>query len=296
MIKLPKTKGEILLNENLAKYSWFQTGGNAEAIFKPANLDDLIYFLKNIDKSININVIGGGSNLLIRDGGIDGVIIVLKDNFKSICLKDNKIEVECGIINSKIFDFTKKNNIGGYEFLGTIPGTIGGAIRGNAGCNGSEIKDLLIDVDVIDVNGNTKTYKAEECNFEYRKNNLPNDLIFIKARLKASNKKDAQEIQKTYDEMLEKRKASQPIGVKTCGSTFKNPKEKPAWKVIQELGFQNKEIEGAKMSEKHANFMVNTGTATSKSLENLGEMIKKEALEKQNIQLEWEVKIIGKKI
>ena len=296
MINLPKTKGKILLNENLAKYSWFQTGGNAEAIFKPADLEDLIYFLKNIDKSIAVTVIGGGSNLLIRDGGVDGVVIVLKDNFKSINLRDNTIEVECGLLNSKIFDFAKKNNIGGYEFLGTIPGTLGGAIRGNAGCNGNEIKDLLISIDVLDLNGDIKTYKTEECSFEYRKNNLPDNLIFIKARLKADNKKDTQEIQKVYDEMLEKRKLSQPIGAKTCGSTFKNPKEKPAWKVIQELGFQNKEIEGAKMSEKHANFMINTGTATSKSLENLGEMIKKEALEKQNIKLDWEVKIIGKKI
>jgi len=292
---LPRVKGEILENTSLARYSWFQVGGNAEVAFKPADLDDLQNFLKNIDKNIPITVIGGGSNMLIRDGGVDGVVIILKDSFKNIELKNNTIEVECGVLNSKLYDFAKKNQIGNYEFIGTIPGTIGGAIRGNAGCYGSETKDILISVTAIDLNGNIKVFSKEECNFEYRKNNLPSDLIFIKAILKADTKKSMADIENTYNEMIQKRNSSQPQGVKTCGSTFKNMPDMPAWKIVQQLGYQGKEINGAKMSEKHANFMVNTGTATAKNLEELGEMIRVDAKNKLNLDLEWEIKIIGKR-
>lgn len=293
-MKLPKVRGELLFDANLAKYSWFQVGGNAEVLFKPADLKDLQDFLKNIEKTIPITIIGGGSNLLIRDGGVSGVVIIIKDIFSNAKLNNNTMKVECGILNSKLFDFTKKNEISGYEFLGTIPGTLGGAIRGNAGCYNCEIKDMLVSIDAIDFDGNLKTYTAKDCNFEYRKNNLPENLIFISAVLKAENKKSRNDIENIYNEMMQKRMASQPHGVKTCGSTFKNPTEKPAWKIIQELGYQNKEINGAKMSEKHANFMVNTGTATAKSLEDLGDMICHEAKEKQGIKLEWEIKKIGK--
>ena len=249
-------------------------------------------FLKNNDK--NITIIGGGSNLLIRDGSIDGVVILLKNNFQNIELKDNILIADCGTLNSKLYNFAKNNNIGGYEFLGTIPGTLGGAIRGNAGCYGSEIKDFLISIEAIDFNGNIYNFSNKDCNFQYRKNNLPENLIFTKAFLKADTKKEKKEIEKTFNEMLEKRLNSQPHGVKTCGSTFKNPTEKPAWKIIQELGYQNKEINGAKMSEKHANFMINTGNAKAADLEHLGNLIIKEAKEKQNIDLEWEIRIIGK--
>ena len=283
---------KLLKNINLAKYSWFQVGGNAEYFFEPKNLEELQNFLKNNDK--NITIIGGGSNLLIRDGSIDGVVILLKNNFQNIELKDNILIADCGTLNSKLYNFAKNNNIGGYEFLGTIPGTLGGAIRGNAGCYGSEIKDFLISIEAIDFNGNIYNFSNKDCNFQYRKNNLPENLIFTKAFLKADTKKEKKEIEKTFNEMLEKRLNSQPHGVKTCGSTFKNPTEKPAWKIIQELGYQNKEINGAKMSEKHANFMINTGNAKAADLEHLGNLIIKEAKEKQNIDLEWEIRIIGK--
>lgn len=295
MSNLPNVKGQILLNSSLAKYSWFQVGGNADIIFKPKDIDDLKSFLLQIDKKIPIIVIGGGSNLLIRDKGFKGAVIILKDIFNSINLKDNQLEIGSGTLNSKIYQFAKENEISGYEFLGTIPGTIGGAVRGNAGCYGYEIKDFLISIVAVDLNGKIHNFTNDDCKFEYRKNNLPSDLIFTKIILKIGAKKPKDEIEKIHLEFQEKRLASQPHGVRTCGSTFKNPQEKPAWKIIQELGYQNIEINGAKMSEKHANFMVNTGTATATDLENLGNLIIKEAKEKLNIKLEWEIKIIGEK-
>ncbi|HSQ98255.1 MAG TPA: UDP-N-acetylmuramate dehydrogenase [Rickettsiales bacterium] len=293
MINIPNIKGQILTNSNLAKYSWFQVGGNADIIFKPKDIDDLKLFLSKV--KMPVIVIGGGSNLLIRDKGFRGAIIILKDTFNNININNKQLEVGTGVLNSKLYQIAKENSIGGYEFLGTIPGTIGGATRGNAGCYGSEIKDLLISIEAIDFNGKLYNFTNEECRFEYRKNNLKTNLIFTKVILKNHIKKSKDEIEVTYKEMLEKRLNSQPQGVKTCGSTFKNPKEKPAWKLIQELGFQNKEINGAKMSEKHANFMINTGTATATDLENLGNLIINEAKEKQGIELEWEIKIIGEK-
>ena len=293
-INLPEVKGKIIFNADLSKYSWFQTGGKAEALFFPQDIDDLQYFLQNIKKDIPITVIGGGSNLLIRDGGIDGVVIILKNTFNTIEFNNNILKVDCGVLNSKLYNFAKNNEIANYEFLGTIPGTLGGAIRGNAGCYGSEIKDLLISIQAIDYEGNIHNFKQEDCNFEYRKNNLPTNLIFIRAYLKADSKDTKQNIENKFTEMMNKRITSQPQGVKTCGSTFKNPVEKPAWKIIQELGYQDKEINGVKMSEKHANFMINISTTSSKHLEELGNMIIKDAKEKQNINLEWEIKIIGK--
>ena len=296
MIILPKVKGKIIFDKNLAQYTWFNVGGKADAVFEPYDLNDLVFFLNNVDKSIPITVIGGGSNLLIRDGGVDGVVIILKNTFKNVYLEDDFLIAECGALNSKIFNFAKNNSIDNFTFLGTIPGTIGGAIRGNAGCYGNEIKDILLSVDAIDLQGNIKTYKVEDCKFEYRKNNLPDDLIFTKAKFKISKNMTKEEIENSFNEMQQKRINSQPQGVKTAGSTFKNLPDKPAWKIVQELGYQNKEINGAKMSEKHANFMVNTGTAKAKDLENLGNAIIKDAKEKLGLNLEWEIKIIGKEL
>lgn len=295
MIKLPNVDGKLEYNVSLAKYSWFGVGGNAEALFKPKDVNDLVNFLRNIDKSTPITVIGGGSNLLIRDGGIDGVVIVLKDTLKNIELKDDYIEVDCGIQAFKLYEFAKNNEIDGYTFLGTLPGTIGGAIRGNAGCYGGEIGNVLLSVEAVDFSGNVKTFTAKECNFEYRKNNLPNDLIFTRAKFKITGHKPKEEIENQQKENLEKRNNSQPMGEKTCGSTFKNMPERPAWKVVQELGYQGKEINGAKMSEKHANFMINTGKAKAADLEKLVELIKNEAKLKMGIDLEPEIKIIGNK-
>lgn len=293
---LPKINGKYHFNKPLSKYNWFKTGGTADILFEPKDKNDLIHFLKNKPKNIPIFILGGGSNLLIRDGGIRGIVILLKNNFTKISLDQNKnINVECGLLNSKFFAFCKKNLIGGYEFLGTIPGTIGGSIRMNAGCYNNEIKDKLISIETIDLDGNTKIYLNQECNFEYRKNNLPENLIFVSAIFNGNQTNTKEEIEKSFQEKTTKRKNSQPIGKKTGGCTFKNPETTPAWKLIKEVGMQNKEINGAKMSEKHANFMINTGKATSTDLENLGELIRKKVKKNTGIDLEWEIKIVGEK-
>lgn len=293
---LPKTRGDLIFNASLAKYSWFQIGGSADILFKPEDLDDLQNFLTNLDKNILITIIGCGSNLIIRDGGIRGVTIIIKDNLKNIQLNgENNIEVECGIDNLKLYNFAKKNQIGGFEFLGTIPGTLGGAIRGNAGCHGSEIKDILLDFKAIDFSGSFKIFNKNDFCFEYRKNNLSGDLIFVSATLDGSKKNDVKNIENIFNEMIEKRNNNQPIGVKTCGSTFKNPVEKPAWKIVQELGYQGKNINGIKMSEKHANFMININCEKANHLEDLGNEIIEKAKLQQGLNLEWEIKIVGER-
>lgn len=292
MIKLPKIQGEYKFNENLAKYNWFKTGGNAEVIFIPKNQEDLINFLQNKDKNLNITIIGNGSNLLIRDSGINGVVILL-NKLTQIEIKNNKIIAECGAGNIKVYNFAKNNNIANYEFLGTIPGTVGGACKMNAGCYNSEISKILIAIKTVNFNGEVKTFSLEECKMEYRKNNLSDDLIFLEVEFSILEKKDKNEIENIYNEMLEKRNNSQPIHEKTCGSTFKNLSNYPAWKIVQELGFQGIEYNGVKMSEKHANFLINVTSKTSANIENLIELIKQKAKIEKNLDLEVEIKIIG---
>jgi UDP-N-acetylmuramate dehydrogenase len=296
MKDLPKIQGQYLFNVPLTKYNWFGTNGKADILFIPKNKEDLIFFLKNKSTKLPIFVLGAGSNLLIRDGGIRGVTILLRKNLTKIFINnDGNIESDCGIFNSKFFSFCKKNKIGGYEFLGTIPGTIGGAIRMNAGCYGSEIKDKLISVNAVDLDGNEIIYTNKECNFEYRNNKLPKNLVFISAIFKTDKKESERIIEANFKEMLKKRKLSQPTNVKTCGCTFKNLENYPAWKLIKEAGCQGLEINGAEMSDKHANFMINSGNASASDLENLGEKVRECVKKHSGITLEWEICRVGEK-
>lgn len=279
-------------NENLAKYSGFKCGGNAETFFIPNNQECLIEFLKkNTEK---INIIGDGYNLLIRDGIIDGVTILTK-NINQIDLLDNKIIVGCGTSNLKLFNFTKKNSIGGFEFLGCIPGTVGGACKMNAGCYGSEVKDILLGIRTVNLNGEMRYFSKEECDFSYRNNNLPEDLIFLEAIFDSSNYKSVDNIDITFKQMLEKKLKTQPTGEKTCGSTFKNPSGISAWKVIKDLGLSGYNYNGARFSEKHANFLINNNS-NPKNIEELIKMAQEKAMSKFGIELELEIKIIGNNI
>jgi UDP-N-acetylmuramate dehydrogenase len=289
-----KEVAECEFNKNIAGYSGFKTGGNAEILFTPKNQESLIDFLKNRDKNLEITVIGGGYNLLIRDGGINGVVILTK-NFKNIFIKNNTLVAESGVLTSKLFNFTKANNIGGFEFLGCIPGTVGGACKMNAGCYNCEIKDIIIEIKAVDFDGNIKIFSLKDCNMEYRKNNLPDNLIFLETKFVIGEKKDKNEIEKIFKEMMDKKIETQPLNEKTCGSVFKNLSDKPAWKIIKELGLQDVDINGTKFSEKHANFLVNNSSKYSSNIENAIDIAQKRAKSELNIDLELEIKIVGNK-
>lgn len=293
-MQLPKVRGEYKFNENLAKYTWFKTGGNAEILFIPADKDDLVNFLKENNNKLPITVIGNGSNLLIRDGGIDGVVIFL-NKLNNVEFVNHKIFAESGSLTAKVYLIARDNEIGGFEFFGTIPGTVGGACKMNAGCYGKNTSMILENIEIVDYFGNIKKLTVEECGMSYRKNSLPENIIFLNAVFKCDEKRDKKEIEELYKSYILKRQETQPINEKTCGSTFKNIENYPAWKVIKDLGFQNIEYNGVKMSEKHANFLINVSSTKSQYIEELILEIQKRAKEKLNLDLECEIKIIGKK-
>jgi len=291
--------GQILFDENLSKYSWFNLGGPAEIIFKPKSLSELSYFLKKIKefkKIKKIKVLGAGSNTLIRDGGFDGIIIKLGKSFSHTSLL-NKSTIIAGssILDKNLSNFALENSLSGFEFLSCIPGTIGGGIRMNSGCYGEDISKILLSVQVMDLNGRARVIYSSDINFSYRKCNLDENLIIISATFKG--KEDSKKkIEEKMNNLIERKKKDQPSKIKTCGSTFINPENSKAWKLIKDCGCAGMEIGDAYISEKHCNFFVNGGKAKSKDLEKLINKVKKKVLSKTGIDLKLELQIIGKKI
>ena len=282
----------------LSKYSWFNLGGPAELFFKPENKNQLIEFLKHIkENKLKITVIGAGSNTLIRDEGIKGVVIKLGTNFSEIeLINENTIQVGAAMLDRKISNFAKENGIGGLEFLSCIPGSIGGAVIMNSGCYGCDISKVLSSITVIDIQDCIEKHiPREDINFFYRGTNLPSNIIITAVKLKGTVA-DKQLIEKKQLQMLEQKKLSQPSQIKTCGSTFKNlNNEKKAWQLIKETGC-DKFFEGdAVISKKHCNFFVNNGNAKSSDIEKLINKVKKTVNDKTGINLELEIKIIGEK-
>ena len=295
---IKKFSRSISTDIELSKYSWFNLGGPAELFFKPENKNQLIEFLKHIkENKLKITVIGAGSNTLIRDDGIKGVVIKLGPNFSEIKLiNENTIQVGAAMLDRKISNFAKENGIGGLEFLSCIPGSIGGAVIMNSGCYGCEISKVLSSITVIDVQDCIeKQIAREDIDFFYRGTNLPSNLIITAVKLKGIAT-DKRLIEKKQLQMIEQKKISQPSQIKTCGSTFKNlNNEKKAWQLIKETGC-DKFFEGdAVISEKHCNFFVNNGNAKSSDIEKLINKVKKTVNDKTGINLELEIKIIGEK-
>ena len=291
--KLPKVEGRLTENASLAKTSWFGVGGVAEVLFKPKDINDLVNFIKNCPKEIPITPLGVSSNLIIRDGGIEGVVIKLGREFNKIeIIEDNKIKVGAAVLDINVANFAKDNSIKGFEFLSGIPGSMGGALRMNAGAYGGEIKDILEYAEVIFSTGELKKVTAEEMGLSYRHNSLPKDVIFVSAIFKgeAGNKT---EIEERIKEIKDKKEATQPVRQKTGGSTFANPEGHSAWKLIDEVGLRGFKIGDAQISEKHTNFMLNTGNATAADLERLGEEARKRVYDKFGVTLRWEIKRIG---
>ena len=287
----------LIIRENLSKYSWFNLGGPAEIFFRPENKDQLVNFLNEINENnYKIHVLGAGSNTLIRDSGVRGVVIKLGSKFSDIkLLTKDTIEVGAAILDRKVSDFAKNNNIGSMEFLSCIPGSIGGAVVMNSGCYGADISEILLSIKVIDDKGKEKEIKNDEIEFTYRGTDLPRNYIILSAILKGSISK-TQLIAKKQEELIQKKKDSQPSQIKTGGSTFKNINEKKAWVLIKEAGCDKFFVGDAKISEKHCNFFINNGTAKASDIEKLINNVKKEVQNKTGVNLELEIKIIGDEI
>lgn len=286
----------VLNNVDLKKYSWFNLGGLAKNLFKPKCLSDLINFLKD-KKNINqkIHILGAGSNTLFRDGGYDGTIIKLGNEFGNIkTLNDGNLEVGAACLDKKIANFALENSYKNLEFLSCIPGSIGGALVMNSGCYGYDMSKLVLSANVLTLSGKLKTFTREQINFFYRGSDFGEPVIILSVKLKGlKGQKD--EIEKKQNLLINQKKKSQPSRIKTCGSTFKNPENKKAWELIKESGCANLSVGGAKLSDQHCNFFMNDGSATSKDIETLIDNVKDKVYSKTGIKLDLEIKIIGKK-
>ena len=281
---------------NLSNYSWFNLGGDAEYFFKPKDKIQLLEFLKDTkDKKLNIIFLGAGSNTLFRDRGVKGVVIKLGKNFSyTKLINKNIIEVGAATLDRKVADFAKENNLSDLEFLSCIPGSIGGGIIMNSGCYNNEISKILLSIKAIDKKKCKEVeIKKEDINFNYRGTNLSEDLIIISAQLRGTScKKEI--IEKIQFDLVEKKKLSQPSQIKTCGSTFKNISEnKKAWMLIKQAGCDKFKEGEAIISEKHCNFFVNNGKASSTDIERLIQRVKKQVFKKTKENLELEIKIVG---
>lgn len=291
--RLPKTRGKLAANAPLGHLTWFRVGGPAEVLFKPEDRQDLIDFITQCPKDVPITVIGVASNMIIRDGGVPGVVIRLGRDFAAITAEGTEVIAGAGALDMNVALTAAKHEIAGLEFLSGIPGTIGGALRMNAGAYGGETKDVLVTADVLFRDGQVKEMTAQDMGLSYRHNDLPGDVIFMGCRLKGGKGITA-EIEACMNDIKTKRAESQPIRSKTGGSTFANPGgDLRAWKVIDEAGCRGLTIGGAQMSEMHCNFMINTGDATAADIERLGEEVRKRVAEKAGVMLRWEIRRIG---
>jgi UDP-N-acetylmuramate dehydrogenase len=294
---LPAVRGRIAFNEPLAPYTWLRVGGPADVLFLPEDTDDLATFLKALDQSVPVMAIGVGSNLLVRDGGVEGVVIRLGKGFATIEPRcPNRIYAGAGVLDASLAKAAAQAGIAGLEFFRGVPGAIGGACMMNAGCYGSETKDVLVEAYALNRAGEPVTLSNQDMGFSYRRSAAARggDLIFTGALFEG--RPDVPEaVLARMDAITEQREQSQPIREKTGGSTFKNPEGHSAWKLVDQAGWRGKPHGGAMFSPLHANFLINSGTATAADLEGLGEAVRADVLSKTGVQLDWEIKRIGRK-
>lgn len=292
---IPKVSGIIKKDFNLSSLTWFKVGGKAEIFFMPKNKKDLVDFLKKIGKNTPLKVLGAGSNILVRDGGIRGVTISLVKNFSNISyLNNQKIYAEAGVNCIKLSRESASKSLEGLEFLSGIPGTVGGAIKMNAGAYGHETSEVLEKIVTVDRKGEIKEYEKKDLKMSYRKNLLNKNEIIIEALFKCKKGKK-HIIQNSIKEFKKRREETQPIKLRTSGSTFKNPIKIKAWKLIKQSGCSNLKKGGAEVSSLHSNFLVNKGVAKAKDVEDLGKLIISKVKKKFGVKLNWEIKIIGTK-
>jgi UDP-N-acetylmuramate dehydrogenase len=304
---LPEVRGRYSINAPLGKVGWFRTGGQADILFKPADVEDLQKFLSEVNGNIPVNILGVLSNAIVRDRGVEGVVIRLGREFNVIKeLEDYQMYFGSAVLDVNAAEAAADKNISGLEFLCGIPGSIGGALALNAGAYGSEIRDVLVNAEFIDKKGMRQFLTADDMKMSYRHSEIPEGWIAVGATLQG-RAGDAEQIKRHMTDIREKRSQTQPIRSQTGGSTFKNPKPEDlaaaglpegtkAWQLVDKVGGRGLTIGGAQMSELHANFMINTGTATAADLETLGEEIRHRVREQCNgYNLQWEIVILGRK-
>ena len=290
--RLPKVRGRLTADAPLAQVTWFRVGGPAEVLFRPADLDDLSTFLAEKPADVPVTVIGVASNLLVRDGGIKGVVIRLGRGFVEIASEDETVTAGAGALDVNVAITAREAGIAGLEFLSGIPGTVGGGLRMNAGAYGSEFKDVLKSAVALDTQGKQHALAPADLKLSYRHCGLPEDWIFVAARF-AGAKGDPLAIARRMNEIQSAREESQPIRSRTGGSTFANPPGRKAWELIDAAGCRGLKRGGAMVSEKHANFLINTGDATAADLEALGEAVRARVLASSGIALDWEIRRVG---
>jgi UDP-N-acetylmuramate dehydrogenase len=292
--RMPRLKGRMLANQALAPLTWFRVGGAAQLLFTPADEDDLAYFLANLPEDVPVRTVGVGSNLIVRDGGVPGVVIRLSPKGFGQISYAGKGQLLAGaaVLDKKLAEAALQHKVGGLEFYHGIPGSIGGALRMNAGANGGETKDVLVYANGVNRDGDFVTLSNAEMEFSYRTCGAPADIIFTSA-LFAGKLEDEAAIRERMDAVQHHRETVQPIREKTGGSTFKNPPGHSAWKLVDAAGLRGFRIGGAQVSEMHCNFLINTGEATAADIEALGEEIRRRVKEHSGVELQWEIKRIG---
>ncbi len=291
---LPTVSGKLTANAPLAPLVWFKSGGVADWLFEPKDVADLQAFVRDIDPSTPIMALGLGSNMIVRDGGVAGVVVRLGKAFAKVS-KADEMTLDCGGGASGILvsSTARDNGIAGMEFLRSIPGTVGGFVRMNGGAYGGEVKDILIDCDVVLRNGELVRLPLGDLHYSYRHSELPDGAIVVAARFKGHGGEPAA-IQAEMDRISTSREASQPLRSKTGGSTFKNPEGHKAWQLVDEAGCRGLQMGGAQVSEKHTNFLINTGDATSADIEELGEEVRRRVKAKSGVELQWEIQRVGR--
>ena len=291
---LPKVRGKLLRDEPLGPFTWFRVGGAAEVLFLPADADDLARFLRDLPQDVPVTVLGVGSNVIIRDGGVAGVVIRLAGRaFAGIQVEASQIIAGSAALDAAVARAASKAGLAGLEFYAGIPGTIGGALTMNAGCYGAETKDVLVSAWGYDRTGVRRDLALADFGYTYRHSAAPRDIIWVEATYQG-RPDDPSAVQARMDEITARRETTQPIRDKTGGSTFKNPPGQSSWKLVDEAGWRGKLHGGAMFSPLHSNFMINTGTATAADLEGLGEAVRADVKAKTGIDLQWEIKRIGR--
>jgi UDP-N-acetylmuramate dehydrogenase len=290
---MPELRGRLLANESLAPLTWFRVGGPAQILFTPADEDDLAYFLAKLPHDYPVTVVGVGSNLIVRDGGMPGVVIRLSPRgFGETSTDGDVVSAGTAALDKRVAETAAAAHIGGLEFYFGIPGTIGGALRMNAGANGGETRDVLIEATGIGRDGKKHTFDNAGMQFVYRNSGVDPAIVFTSARFRGLiAAPDA--IRARMNEVQSHRETAQPIREKTGGSTFKNPPDHSAWKLIDAAGCRGLRVGGAQVSEMHCNFLINTGSATGHDIETLGETVRARVKENCGIELHWEIKRIG---